>query len=128
LAAAIVPSPEEAMRAIEAQLAHVWVARTFLKHSDEAENDDELQEVYRALYDYHLAIGPAWNDQDAATYLKLAQKKYAKLRAAVETFVRIQPEVSTHTNFQMASRSLQAATDEIGRVLTALKVNATDSP
>ena len=59
MTSANVSSADEAMRGIEAQLAHVWMARTFLKHSDEAEGDDELQEVYRALYDYHLAIGPA---------------------------------------------------------------------
>jgi hypothetical protein len=112
-------SPDQAMRAIETQLAHVWMVRAFLKHSDEAADDEELQEVHRALYDYQLAVGAAWKAQDAAAYLKLAHKKYAKLRQAAETFARIQPELSTHTNFQMAAASLSAAVGEIGAILQA---------
>ncbi len=49
------------MRQIESQLAHVWMVRTFLKHSE----DDDLQEIFRTLYDFHLAIGAGWKVQDA---------------------------------------------------------------
>jgi hypothetical protein len=35
----------------------------------------------------------------------------------VELFREIQPEVSAHTNFVMAARSLTAAVDEIGQIL-----------
>jgi hypothetical protein len=111
---------DEAMRHIESQLAHVWMVRAFLKHSDEAA-DDELQEVQRTLYDYQLAVGAAWKAQDAGEYLKAARKKYAKLRQASEDFARLQPEVSTHTNFQMAVGSLAAAVAEIGRILDAVE-------
>jgi hypothetical protein len=110
-------TPDEAMRRIDSLLAHVWMVRAFVKHSDEAADDEELADVHRALYDYHLAVGAAWKDQNAQEYLKLAGKKFAKLRAAAETFARIQPEVSSHTNFQMAVASLNAAVEEIGRVL-----------
>ena len=109
------------MQRIETQLAHVWMVRTFLKHSEEGSEDEELQEIFRTLYDYHLAIGAAWKDQDADAYLKLARKKFSKLRAASEEFARVQPEVSAHTNFQMAAHSLTAATAEISRILDAVQ-------
>jgi len=112
-------SPVEIMRQVDGQLSHVWMVRTFLKHSEEAEDDEELCEVHRALYDYALALGPPLEIGDAETYLKLARKKLSKLRKATELFLEIQPEVSTHTNFQMAAASLRLAVDEIGRILQA---------
>ncbi len=110
-------TPDDAMRRIDTLLSHVWMVRSFLKHSDEAVEDEELQEIHRALYDFHLAVGAAWQAQDAAAYLKMANKKFAKLRQASEDFRRIQPEVSSHTNFQMAVVSLATAVQEIGEVL-----------
>jgi hypothetical protein len=114
-------TPDEAMRRIETLLSHVWMVRAFLKHSDEAVDDEELAGVHRELYDYQLAVGAAWREQNAADYLRLAGKKLAKLRAASESFARIQPEVSTHTNFQMAVASLTAAVGEIGAILASVK-------
>ena len=108
---------DDAMRRIDAQLSHVWVVRTFVKHSEEAEDDDELMEIVRTLYDYTLALGPAWSAQDADEYLKLARKKYGHLRDAAARFAELQPEVSDHTNFKMAVQSLATAVDEIGQLL-----------
>ena len=88
---------------------HVWMVRAFLKHSEEAAEDDELAEVHRELYDYMLALGGPLKEGNAEEYLKLARKKLAKLRRATDLFVQIQPEVSQHTNFQMAAASLVAA-------------------
>jgi len=110
-------TPDEAMHRIDALLSHVWVVRTFLKHSEEAEEDDELKEVVRELYDYCLALGPAWKEKNAADYLKQAKKKLAKLRAATETFADMQPEISPHTNFIMAVLSLRTAVADIGAIL-----------
>ena len=110
-------SPDDAMRRIDALLAHVWMVRAFLKHSDDVVDDDEVQGIQRALYDYQLAVGESWKNQDAAAYLALARKKFAKLRAASAEFTRLQPEVSSHTNFQMAAASLATAVGEIGRIL-----------
>lgn len=110
-------SAEDTMRRIDALLSHVWVVRTFVKHSEEAEDDDELMEVVRTLYDYSLALGPAWNAGDADAYLKLARKKYGQLRAATQRFAELQPQVSDHTNFKMAVRSLTTALDDIGKIL-----------
>jgi hypothetical protein len=115
----IAPSATELMRFVDTQLAHVWMVRAFLKHSDEAAEDDELAEVHRELYDYMLALGGPLKEGNADDYLRLARKKLAKLRRATELFVRIQPEVSQHTNFQMAAASLSAAVSEIGRLLDA---------
>lgn len=117
-------NPTELMHAIDTQLSHVWMVRAFLKHSEEAAEDDELAEVHRELYDYMLALGGPLKEGNAEEYLKLARKKLGKLRKATEAFVRIQPEVSQHTNFQMAAASLQTAVAEIGCLL---EVSATES-
>ena len=111
--------PAERMQRIDALLAHVWMVRAFLKHSEEAQDDDELAEVHRELYDYMLALGGAFKEQDSAAYLKLATKKLPKLRQATALFERIQPEVSAHTNFQMAVASLKTAVQEITELLAA---------
>jgi hypothetical protein len=110
-------TPFDRMCRIDTLLSHVWMVRAFLKHSEEATEDEDLQEVHRELYDNMLALGQSWKDQDAAAYLKQAHKKYRKLRDAAARFREIQPEVSSHTNFQMATQSLSAAVEEIGRLL-----------
>jgi len=108
---------EERMRRVDLLLSHVWMVRTFLKHSEEAEEDEELCGVHRGLYDYCLALGKPWREQDAAAYVKQARKKLGKLQRATTEFLEMQPEVSTHTNFQMAAASLRAAVEEIAAVL-----------
>jgi cob(I)alamin adenosyltransferase len=110
-------TPHELMQRIDRQLAHVWMVRTFLKHSEEAAEDEELAEVHRVLYDYMLALGGPLARQDAEGYLHLARKKLSKLRAITQTFVQLQPQVSQHTNFVMAAASLRAAVEEIERLL-----------
>ena len=114
-------TPQEAMDRIDVLLSHVWMVRTFVKHSEEAEEDDELRGIPRALYDYCLALGSAFEARDAEKYLRQAHKKFAKLRRAVADFTEIQPDVSDHTNFKMAVRSLSDAVEEIGRVLQQIR-------
>ena len=108
---------DDLMKRIDTLLSHVWMVRTFLKHCDEVAEDDDLRDVHRALYDYMLALGEAWKQQDAEAYLKQARKKLRRLREAARLFAEIQPEVSGHTNFQMANQSLGAAVDQIGQLL-----------
>lgn len=108
---------QQRMEMLDAELSHVWMVRTFLKHSDEASEDEELAEVHRGLYDFMLALGPALAEGDSAKYLKLARKKIGKFRKTVDLFREIQPEVSGHMNFQMAAKSLNLAADEIARIL-----------
>jgi cob(I)alamin adenosyltransferase len=114
-------SAAEDMHRIDTLLSHVWMVRTFLKHSDEAQDDEELAEVHRELYDYMLALGNSYKEGDAATYLKTASKKLAKLRRITDVFREIQPDVSAHMNFQMAERSLTAAVAEIAQILAGVR-------
>lgn len=108
---------EEKVRRIDELCSHVWMVRTFLKHSEEAEEDDELREVHRTLYDYMLALGGPLREGDHAKYLKQAKKKLRKLKAANELFQEIQPEISSHTNFQMAATSLNLAVAKIANLV-----------
>ena len=73
--------------------------------------------MHRDLYDFMLALGGPLNDNDADAYLKQAKKKYRKLREATELFTEIQPEISSHTNFQMAAHSLRLAVTEVSQLL-----------
>lgn len=110
-------SEHELMQKLDALFSHVWMVRTFLKHCEEAEEDDELCEVHRTLYDCMHALGPSVSDGNATAYLKQARKKLKKLREATELFSEIQPEISSHTNFQMAEQSLRTAVGEIETLL-----------
>ena len=106
-------TPEEAMPRIDDLVSHVWMVRTFIKHCEEVEEDDELAEVHRALFDFAHALGPPLKSGDAAAYVKTVKKKLSKLKKAAELFTEIQPEISSHTNFQMAERSLRLGVEEI---------------
>ena len=105
------------MGEIDGWISHVWMVRTFLKHSDEATDDEELAEIHRGLYDFMLALGPSLDSQDAERYLKIARKKIGKLRATANAFRELQPEVSGHMNFCMAAKSLTLAVQQISRLL-----------
>ena len=91
--------------------------RTFLKHADESEDDEDLRDIVRDLYDFILAVGPIDEVEDPATYLKMAKKKHSRLRKATELYEEIQPEVSGHTNFVMAAKSLRIAVDRIAEAI-----------
>lgn len=105
------------VRAIDSQVAHLWMVRTFLKHADEAEEDEELRDVVRDLYDFILALGPTDEIEDPNRYLKAVKKKISKLAAATKIYEEIQPEVSGHTNFVMAAKSLRLVTDAIAAII-----------
>lgn len=109
-------SPHDRMQQLDRLFSHVWMVRAFLKHSDESIDDEELQDVHRTLYDVMLSLGASLQEQNAEGYLKQVRKKLSKLRRAKDLFVEIQPEVSAHTNFQMAATSLSFAVEEIERL------------
>ena len=113
------PADTELMRRIDDSLSHIWMIRTFLKHSDEAAEDDELAEVHRELYDFMLALGPSIDAGDAKKYLHLARKKFSKLKRTAEHFSEIQPDVSGHMNFKMAAKSLGIAVSQIEHLLNS---------
>ncbi|NIP84226.1 MAG: hypothetical protein GTO03_01140, partial [Planctomycetales bacterium] len=79
--------------------------------------DPQLFQIQRALYDYMHSLGAAWRDQDAEAYLRQAARKFHRLRQAAQQFAQLQPQISTHTNFEMARRSLTVAVAEIGELL-----------
>lgn len=110
----------EFVERIDGLLSHVWMVRAFLKHCEEAEEDEELRDVQRALYDYMLALGGPLKDGNHAKYLKQAKKKLKKLRTANELFKEIQPEISSHTNFQMAVVSLDLAVKQVGELIESI--------
>jgi tRNA U34 5-carboxymethylaminomethyl modifying GTPase MnmE/TrmE len=110
-------TPSEKMDKVDDLLTHVWMVRTFLKHAEETEEDEDLQKIQRMLYDYMHALGEFWQQRNADGYLQQASRKWHRLRNAKDSFSELQPEVSTHMNFQMAKRSLENAVDKIGRVL-----------
>ena len=49
--------------------------------------------------------------------MKQAKKKISKLRAATKLFMEIQPEISSHTNFNMAAVSLSTAVEQVDQLL-----------
>ena len=102
--------------AIDAQIPHLWMVRTFLKHADESQDDEDLREVVRDVYDFILALGPL-DASEPSAYVKKARKKLRRLRRACDLYVSIQPEVSGHTNFEMAAKSLAACTQAIEQQL-----------
>lgn len=110
-------SPEQAMERINVILAHAWMVRAFLKHADEVQDDAEMLEVHRMIFDYCRAVEPSYQRRDAQEYLHRARGKLPKLRRQAEFFAENFRRVSDHTNFQMAALSLTGVVAEIDAVL-----------
>jgi predicted translin family RNA/ssDNA-binding protein len=110
-------TPEAAMDRINLILAHAWMVRNFLKHADEAQEDNEMLDVHRMIFDYSRAVEPSLQRRDAAEYLRRAKGKLSKLKKAAEFFHDNYPRVSSHTNFQMAAISLKFVVLQIEEVL-----------
>lgn len=112
------PMPvSEKVARLEKLLAHLWMVRAFLKHCDEAEDDEDICDIQRELYDYIHAVGVHVEQGQPTEALRFAKKKLRRLREATQLFNEIQEEVSTHTNFRMARRSLTAVFDSIESLL-----------
>lgn len=114
-------SPEEAMERINTTLAHAWMVRNFLKHADEVQDDEEMLEVHRMIFDYIRAVEPSYQRKDAKEYVRRAEGKLAKLRRVAEYFARDYQRISTHTNFEMAARSLSGCVQEIEQILSTVR-------
>src|SRR3984893_13280126 len=112
-------TPEQAMERINLLLAHAWMVRNFLKHADEAQEDEEMLDVHRMIFDYCRAVEPSYQRRDAAEYLHRARGKLSKLRKSAEFFAKEHKRVSDHTNFQMAAASLQGVVTQIEEVLAS---------
>jgi hypothetical protein len=110
-------TPELAVERLNVLFAHAWMVRTFLKHADEIQDDEEMLDVPRTIFDYVRATEPAHERGDVQEYLRRAKGKLPRLRRAAEFFAREYRRVSDHTNFQMAALSLSGCVREIEEVL-----------
>jgi hypothetical protein len=109
------------MERLNVVLAHAWMVRNFLKHADELQDDEEMLEVHRMIFDYIRAVEPSYQRRDSAEYLRRARGKLSKLRQAADFFQREYRRVSDHTNFEMAARSLTGCVQEIAETLGAVQ-------
>lgn len=109
------------MERINTILAHAWMVRTFLKHADEIQGDEELLEVPRMIFDYIRAVEPSYQNKDAKEYLHRARGKLSKLKRVAELFNKEFRRASDHTNFQVANLSLTACVAEIEEVLKGVQ-------
>jgi hypothetical protein len=111
-------TPEQAVERLNTVLAHAWMVRTFLKHADEIQEDEELLDVPRTVFDYVRMVEPAYQRRDFADYLRRIKGRLPKLRRAADLFAREFRRVSDHTNFHMAAASLTGCVREIEEILS----------
>ena len=114
-------SPAQAMERINTILAHAWMVRTFLKHAEEIQEDAELLEVHRMIFDYCRAVEPSRERGDVDDYLRRAKGKLPKLRRVAELLAREHKRVSDHTNYQMAALSLSGVVQAIEETLAKVE-------
>src|SRR5206468_11445540 len=86
--AGAVMTPAEAVERCNVLLAHLWMVRTFLKHADEIQADEELLDVPRTVYDSIRAVEPAFQRGAVAEYLRRLGGKLPKLWWAGELVER----------------------------------------
>jgi hypothetical protein len=121
-------TPEQAVERLNVLFAHLWMVRTFLKHSEEIQDDAEMLEVHRTIFDCVRATEPAHQRGDVQEFLRRAKGKLPKLRKAAEFFAAEYRRITDHTNFQMAALSLSGGVRQIEEVFAATAVNANRQP
>ncbi len=114
-------SPEGAMERLNIVLAHAWMVRNFLKHAEEVQDDEEMLEVHRMIFDFIRAVEPSYQRKDAKEYLHRLRGKLPKLRRQAEFFATEYRRVSTHTNFEMAALSLIGCVRTIDEILATVQ-------
>lgn len=97
-------------------MAHGWMIRTFIKHSDEVEDYPELNEMARTIFDVFRAVETQVDDPQS--YFKTVRKKLGKLSAAAEQFEKDAWHASTHTNFQQAAIAAKYIGEQLLELLT----------
>lgn len=108
-------TPEQIVQRCQKIMAHAWMVRTFVKHSEEAEDFPELMNMVRAVFDTSRALETRADDPPA--YLHMLRKKIGKLKSAAGQFRSDAAEASSHTNFQQAAISLDACVEELSALL-----------
>jgi hypothetical protein len=109
------------MERLNVVLAHAWMVRQFLKHADEVQDDEEMLDVHRTIFDYIRATEPSWQRRDAKEFLHRIRGKLPKLRKAAEFFAANYQRVSDHTNYEMAARSLSGCVAHIEEILATVQ-------
>lgn len=112
--------PEDHVAKCQELLSHAWMVRTFVKHSEEAEDFPEIMVIARAVFDACMALESRVDDPEA--YFKMLRKKIGKLRKAVDEFAEQAPKASTHTNFEQAVISVRVAVAGLGAILDERKL------
>lgn len=97
-------------------MAHAWMVRTFVKHSDEVDDFPELNEMARTIFDVFRAVETQVHDP--AGYFKTVRKKIGKLRSAADQFEKDAWHASTHTNFQQAVISAKFVSEQLLELVT----------
>ena len=117
-------SAEERVRLLELvarcqkTMAHAWMVRTFVKHSDEVEDYPEINEMARTIFDIFRALETQVDDP--ISYFKVVRKKLSKLKSAAQQFEKDAWHASTHTNFQQAVISAKFVAEQLDEIaLTA---------
>ncbi|QDU37359.1 hypothetical protein Mal4_16700 [Maioricimonas rarisocia] len=96
-------------------MAHAWMVRTFVKHSEEVEDFPELMSIVRSVFDTARALETRVDDP--AAYFRMLTKKISKLRSATEQFAVDALQASTHTNFAQAVVSMRGCIHELEQLL-----------
>lgn len=121
-------TPEQMVEQLKVVLAHLWMVRTFLKHAEEIQDDEEFLDVPRTLFDYIRATEPAAQSGDSKEFLHRIRGKLSRLRRAAEFLASNYQRVSDHTNFQMAALSLTGCVRRIEEMLAELVIGSVSQP
>jgi hypothetical protein len=99
-------------------MTHAWMVRTFVKHSEETEDFPDLLGLMgcvRGVFDMTRALETRVGDP--AAYLHMLRKKIGRLKKAAAEFERDAAQVSIHTNWVMAARSLNLCVRDLEALL-----------
>jgi len=110
-------TPQEIVGRCQVVMAHAWMVRTFVKHSEEAEEFPELMGIARVVFDTSRALEAKL--EEPPTYLRMLRKKVGKLKGATEQFRRDAERSSTHTNFRQAVISMEGVIADLETLLAA---------
>lgn len=110
----------EAVERLNLILAHAWMVRTFLKHAEEIQEDEDMLDVPRTLYDSIRAVEPAFQRGDHDEFLRRLKGKIPKFRRVAESYNSNFRNFSPHTNFEMAGLSLMGVVKAMEEVFSRL--------
>lgn len=119
-------TPEETVARVEDVLAHAWMVRNFLKHADEVQEDEEMLDVHRMIFDVIRAVEPSRERGDLPEYLRRLKGKLPKLRRVADFFAQNWSRASSHTNFEMAARSLSGCVRRLEELLAQTRSDTED--